>query len=110
MPAGQRVELLIGRRSRGMVAVPATYVQHVVRGRPAGERRLGDAERRQVAGAAKLLADAIGGVPVDDLELNNAVELLHRLALETEGTPRFRLADNRLVEDDDLSYRAALST
>lgn len=107
MPAGQRVELLIGRRSNRVVAVPAQYVQNVARGRPVGERTLTAAERAAVAQAGRRLADAIGGIPVDDLELSDAVELLHRLSVETEGQPRFRLADGRLVEDADVSYRAA---
>ena len=102
MPAGQPVELIVGRRRGQSIALPAVYVDD------GDARRLTAAERAQVGRAGKLLADAIGGVPVDELELQNAVDLLHRLSRESEGEPRFRLADGRELAGDGVAYRARL--
>ena len=101
MPVGQAVEVLIGRRGV-TYGVPAVYDGD------APGRRLTEEERAQVARAAALLADAIGGEPVGELELNDAVELLHRLSLEVEGAPRFRLANGQVVSGRDAAYRAKL--
>lgn len=108
MPADQPIELLVSR-GRTTYAVEATYEGDFVPGTDELPRRLTDAERAQVTAAGQLLADAIAGVPVEDeLKLNDAIELLHRLSALTEGTPRFRLADGRRVEGERLAYRAAL--
>lgn len=108
MPADQPVELLVPR-GRNTFAVEAIYDGHVVPGTDQPTRPLTAAERAQVAGAGRLLADAIAGVPVEDeLRLNDAIELLHRVSALTEGTPRFRLPDGRRIDGERLSYRAAL--
>jgi hypothetical protein len=67
-----------------------------------------DEERAAAERAGRMVADAICGQPVDELEVQNAIELLHRLAREAEGDPRFELEDGRLVASPDLSYRARL--
>ena len=108
MPAGQPVELLISR-GRQTYAVEATYEGDFVHGTDEAPRTMTPDERARVRAAGKLLADAIAGVPVDDeLKLNDAVELLHRVSALTEGTPVFRLEDGRRVQGERLSYRAAL--
>lgn len=101
MPAGQAVELLVGRRG-------ATYGVPAVYDGDAPGRRLTDDERLAVIRASAMLADAIGGQTVDELELNNALELLHRLSLEVEGVPRFRLSSGQSVSGNDVVYRAKL--
>lgn len=101
MPAGQSVELLVGRRG-------ATYGVPAVYDGDAPGRRLTDDERLEVIRVSAILADAIGGEAVDELELNSAVELLHRLSLEVEGAPRFRLPNGQVVSGGDLAYRAKL--
>jgi hypothetical protein len=109
MPADQPIELLVSR-GRTTYAVEATYEGDFVPGTDEPPRRLTAEERDQVASASILLADALAGVPVEDeLRLNDAIELLHRVSALTEGTPRFRLADGRQVQGDRMSYRAALS-
>ncbi len=108
MPADQPVELLVSR-GRTSYAVEATYEGDVIPGTGEPPRRLTPAEREQVRRASRMLADAVAGVPVEDeLRLNDALELLHRLSALTEGVPRFRLADGRMVEGERLAYRAAL--
>jgi hypothetical protein len=102
MPAGQAIELLVGRRG-ATYGVPAVYD-----GDTPG-RRLTEDERLAVARAATMLADAIGGETADELELNNALELLHRLSLEVEGAPRFRLSNGQVVSGSDVAYRATLT-
>ena len=68
--------------------------------RPGARRRpgwLSADERAAAERAGRLLSDAIMGRPVDELEVQNAIELLHRLARDSEGEPRFQLEDGRLV-------------
>jgi hypothetical protein len=108
MPAGQPVELLVGGRRNATYAVPARYVGNFAPGRDAPPRRLRADERAAAEQAGRLLTDAIMGRPVDELEVQNAIELLHRLARESEGEPRFELADGRLVAGADAAYRARL--
>jgi hypothetical protein len=108
MPAGQPIELIVSR-GRTSYAVEATYEGDVVPGTEEPPRPLTDDERLGVRAAGKMLADAIAGVPVEDeLKLNDAIELLHRVSALTEGTPVFRLEDGRRVQGERLSYRAAL--
>jgi hypothetical protein len=108
MPAGQPVELLVGGRRNATYAVPARYVGNFAPGRETQPRRLTDDERAAAARAGRMLADAIMGQPVDEIEAQNAVELLHRLSRDVEGEPRFQLEDGRLVAGAELSYRARL--
>jgi hypothetical protein len=108
MPAGQAVELLVGGRRNSTYALPARYVGNFAPGRDAPPRRLSAQEREAAGRAGQLLSDALMGVPVDELEAQNAVELLHRLAGDAEGEPRFQLEDGRLVASRDVSYRARL--
>jgi hypothetical protein len=109
MPDGQPIELLV-TRGRTTYAVEATYEGDFVPGTEEPPRPLTEAERAQVTAASRLLADALAGVPVEDeLKLNDAIELLHRVSALTEGTPVFRLEDGRKVQGERLSYRAALS-
>ena len=108
MPAGQRVELLIGNRRNSVYAVPARYIGHFARQTDAPPRRLTAADRAAAQRAGYLLADAIGGVPVDDVALHDAAELLRRLARESEGEPRFQLEDGRVIGGDEVTFRAVL--
>ena len=109
MPAGQPVELLVTGRRNTTYAVPARYVGHFARGLDAPPRRLTADERAAAKRAGRMLADAISGRPVDELELQSALELLHRLAGESEGEPRFQLGDGRVVGGAELAYRARLA-
>ena len=109
MPMGQRVELLVGGRRNATYAVPARYAGNFARGLEAPPRRLTEEERAAATRAGQLLSDAILGVPVDDVELNDAVELLHRLSLASEGEPRFQLDDGRLIAGENVAYRAVLA-
>jgi hypothetical protein len=103
MPAGQPVEVLVGRRG-STYAVPATYDGD------APGRSLTDDERSEVAAATRLVADAIAGESVGEAALNSAVELLHRLSRESEGAPRLRLAGTgQVVSGSDFGYRARLA-
>ena len=108
MPAGQPVELLVGGRRNATYALPARYAGNFAPGLDAPPRRLTAEERAAAARAGRMLSDAIAGRPVDELELQDAVELLHRLARAAEGEPRFELEDGRLVGGGELSYRARL--
>jgi hypothetical protein len=108
MPAGQPVELLVGGRRNATYAVPARYVGNFAPGLEAPPRRLTADERAAAARAGRLLSDAIMGRPVDELEVQNAIELLHRLAAQSEGEPRFQLEDGRLVAGAEVTYRARL--
>lgn len=109
MPPDQTVEILVARRRGGPATqLPATYEGDYARGSDAPPRRLTDAEREAIARAGRLITDAFVGAPVDDLELNDAVELLHRLAGEVEGEPRFRLSSGQVIRGHELPYRAAL--
>ena len=108
MPAGQPVELLVGGRRNTTYAVPARYAGNFAPGLDGPPRRLTDEERAAVARAGRLVGDAIMGRPVDELELQDAAELLHRLAGATEGEPRFQLEDGRLIAGAELAYRARL--
>ena len=103
MPAGQPLEVLVGRRGQ-TYGVPATY-----EGDTPG-RELTPDERLQVVRATRLVADAITGEHVRESELNAAVELLHRLSLEREGTPRLRLVGGggQVVSGNEIGYRARL--
>lgn len=110
MPAGQKVELLVSRRRGGaVVAVPAWYDGDVARAGGGPTRRLTEPERVAVVAASRMLSDAFAGIPIDEIELQSAVELLHRLAGETEGEPSFRLADGRTIGGDEITFRADLS-
>src|SRR5579884_3116933 len=81
MPFGQPVELLVsGRRRDATYAVPAVYEGDAIPGTDEPPRRLTEAERARVQAAATMLADAIAGQPVDELRLNDAIELLHRIS------------------------------
>jgi hypothetical protein len=103
MPAGQPVEVLVGRRG-ATYGVPATYAGD------APGRALTPDERSQVTRATQLVADAIAGESVGEAELNAAVELLHRLSQESEGAPRLRLAGTgQIVSGSDFGYRARLA-
>ncbi|HZQ99209.1 MAG TPA: hypothetical protein VFC93_10370 [Chloroflexota bacterium] len=108
MPLGQPVELLVSRRRDATYAVPAAYEGDFIPGTSEPPRRLTDEERARAQRAGQLVADALAGVQVDELQLNDAVELLHRLAGLSEGEPRFRLRDGRVVSGERLAYRAAL--
>jgi hypothetical protein len=108
MPADQRVELLVGGRRNARYAVSARYVGHLAPGGTRPPRRLTPEEREAVARAGRTLADGITGVTVDELEMQNAVELLHRLSRETEGEPHFVLDDGRMVASDEVAYRVVL--
>jgi hypothetical protein len=108
MPLGQPVELLVSRRRDVTYAVPARYEGDFVPGTSEAPRRLTDEERARVQRAGRMVADALAGAQVDELQLNDAVELLHRMAALAEGEPRFRLADGRVVSGERLAYRAAL--
>jgi len=108
MPAGQPVELLVGGRRNATYAVPARYVGNFVPGRDAAPRRLTAEERASAEQAGRLLSDAITGRPVDEIEVQNAIELLHRLARQSDGEPRFQLEDGRLVGGAEVAYRARL--
>ena len=108
MPAGQPVELLVGGRRNNTYALPARYVGNFAGGLDAPPRRLTAEERAAAEPAGRMLSDAIAGRPVDELELQSALELLHRLAGESEGEPRFQLEDGRLVAGAELVYRARL--
>lgn len=108
MPAGQPIELLVSR-GRTTYAVEATYERDVVPGTEQSPRPTTGEERERVQVAARLLADAMAGASVDDeLKLNDAIELLHRVSALTEGLPLFRLEDGRRVQGERLVYRAAL--
>ena len=103
MPAGQPLEVLVGRRG-ATYGVPANY-----EGDTPGRELTAD-ERLQVLRATTLVADAIAGEPIGEAKLNDAVELLHRLSLEREGTPRLRLAGaGQVVSGTDFAYRAKLA-
>jgi hypothetical protein len=108
MPAGQPVELLVGGRRNATYAVSARYVGNFARGLDAPPRRLTAEERAAAERAGRMLSEAIAGRPVDELEVQNAIELLHRLAREAEGEPRFELEDGRLVAGAEVAYRARL--
>jgi len=108
MPLGQPVELLIGGRRNATYAVPARYAGNFAPGLDAPPRRLTDDERAAATRAGQLLADALAGRPVDELELQSQLELLHRLARDAEGEPLFQLEDGRLVAGTDVAYRARL--
>ena len=103
MPAGQPLEVLVGRRG-ATYGVPANYD-----GDTPGRELTAD-ERLQVIRASALVADAIAGGSVRESELNAAVELLHRLSLEREGTPQLRLAGaGQVVSGAEVAYRARLA-
>jgi hypothetical protein len=108
MPAGQPVELLVGGRRNATYALPARYVGNFASGLDAPPRRLTAEERAAAERAGRLLSDAIMGRPVDELEVQNAIELLHRLSGQSEGEPRFQLDDGRLVAGAEMAYRARL--
>lgn len=103
MPAGQALEVLVGRRG-ATYGVPAAYDGD------SDGRALTSDERLQVARATGLVADAIAGEPTSERALNDAVELLHRLSLQREGTARLRLEGGQVVSGPDFAYRAVLSS
>ena len=108
MGADQAVDLLIPHRRGQMYAVAATYVADLTQDGERTPRRLTPSERRQVLMSSRLLADAMIGRPVDEIDVREATELLHRLSIETEGEPHFRLDDGRVVSGAHVNFRPRL--
>jgi hypothetical protein len=107
MSPDQPIELLVSQGRGTTYAIPAIYVADLVPGTDQSPRRLTGDERAAVTRAGAMLADAIAGQPVDELALQDAIELLHRLSALTEGQPHFRLADGRLIDGGRARYRAS---
>lgn len=105
MGADQPVELLVPHRRGQMYAVPATYIADLTQDGEGTPRRLTASERLQVQTASRMLTDAMIGLPVDEIEVHEATELLHRLSVETEGEPHFRLDDGRIVSGSQVNFR-----
>ena len=105
MGIDQPVELLISRRRGEMYAIPATYLADLTQDGESTPRRLSPSERLQVQAASRLISDALIGLPIDEIEVHEATELLHRLAVETEGEPHFRLDDGRIVSGAHVNFR-----
>ncbi len=105
MGADQPVELLVPHRRGQMYVIAATYIADLTRDGESSPRRLTPSERHQVGLASRLLSDAMIGLPVDEVEAGEATELLHRLSMETEGEPHFRLEDGRIISGAHVNFR-----
>ena len=105
MGVDQPIELLVPHKRGQMYAVAATYIADLTQDGENTPRRLTPSERGQVQTASRLLSDAMIGLPIDEIEVHEATELLHRLSVETKGEPHFRLEDGRIVSGAHVNFR-----